>query len=64
MRADVAVVTEQLPQVLGRYIDMRPGALACWTQEAAIAGGEAAREGWRALFAQAILQWNDKGATT
>ncbi len=64
IRNDVAAVTEQLPQVLGRYIDMHPGAADWITQEGKIHGGEAARAGWRGLFATALLQWNEKGATT
>lgn len=64
MRADVAMLKEQLPQVLGRYIDVRPGAYDYCEQEAAIAGGEAARDGWRGLFAQALLQWNKTGDKT
>lgn len=64
MRTDVAMLKEQLPQVLGRYIDTRPGAFECWVQEATIAGGEAARDGWRGLFAQATLQWNETGDKT
>lgn len=58
IRSDVAALTEQLPQVLGRYIDTHPGALACLVHEATIDGGEAARDGWRNLFASALLQSN------
>lgn len=64
MRADVAAVTGQLPQVLGRYVDMSPGAAEWWVHEGMISGGDAARAGWRRLFAEAVLQWNEKGLTT
>lgn len=64
MRADVAAVTEQLPQLLARYVDMRPGSAEWMVQEGTISGGEAARDGWRVLFAEALLRWNEKGAKT
>lgn len=64
MRADVAAVTDQLAQVLGRYVDMGPGAAEWWVHQGTISGGEAARAGWRRLFAEALLQWNEKGAKT
>jgi hypothetical protein len=64
MRADVAAVTDQLTQVLGRYVDMGPGAVEWWVHEGSISGGEAARAGWRRLFAEALLQWNERGAKT
>jgi CHASE2 domain-containing sensor protein len=61
MRADVAAVTDQLPRVLGRYTDMSPGAAEWLIHEGTISGGDAARAGWRALFAEALLRWNEKG---
>ena len=64
MRADVVAVCDQLPQVLGRYIDMRPGAAEWSVHEGVISGGDAARAGWRALFAEALLQGKDTGLKT
>ena len=64
MRADVATMTEQLVHVLGRYIDMGPGAAEWWVREGSISGGEAARAGWRGLFAEALLQWNERETKT
>lgn len=56
MRADVAALREQLPQLLGRYIDMQPDTAIWLTHEGTLAGGEAARAGWRRLFAEALLK--------
>ena len=64
MRADVAAITEQLPQLLGRFIQMRPGAADWQVYERPIYGGVDARAGWRVLFAEALLQWNEKGNNT
>ena len=64
MRADAAAITEQLPQLLGRFIQMRPGAADWQVYERPIYGGVDARAGWRVLFAEALLQWNEKGNNT
>ena len=64
MRADVTAVSDQLPRVLGRYVDMRPGAAEWVVHKGVISGGDAARAGWRGLFAEALLQWNEKGSKT
>lgn len=64
MRSDAAELIERLPRLIGRHVDVGPGGVGWWLQEGTISGGEAARAGWRALFAEALLQWNEKGART
>ena len=64
MRADVTAFTEQLPQVLGRFVKMTPDAAEWLVYERPIFGGVDARAGWRVLFAEALLKWNDKGLKT
>jgi CHASE2 domain-containing sensor protein len=62
MRADVAEVTTQLPRLLGRYMSRGSDAADWLVHEGTISGGEGARAAWRGLFAEALLQWNQKGA--
>ena len=64
MRSDVAAITEQLPQILGRFFQIRPGAADWQVYERPIYGGADARAGWRVLLAEALLQWNEKGNNT
>ena len=62
MRDDVTAMTDKLARVLGRFVDVGPGAVEWRVHEGRIYGGEEARAGWRRLFAEAMLQWNERGA--
>jgi CHASE2 domain-containing sensor protein len=55
--ADIAAITGAVNAMLPRSPGTRNGAVRWVVHERPIAGGEAARAGWRALFAEAQLRW-------
>ncbi len=65
VRHDVDAVLEALPEVLRRHLAQPDNAASHFIHSGRIAGGDAARSGWRAMFAEALLEWDkqEKGST-
>jgi phage terminase Nu1 subunit (DNA packaging protein) len=60
---DVELVLQGLQPLLARSLLHVEGAVSHVTHQGRIQGGEMAAEGWRLLFAQALLNWTEKNAT-
>ena len=60
---DVEAVERAIVPVLRKHCAILDNDVACFSHEGMIAGGEQARDSWRALFAATLLRWNetDKG---
>src|SRR5512135_201592 len=55
--ADMALLLDGLQQLLGKFLLHLDGAESHVVHQGRIQGGEQAVEGWRALFAEALLKW-------
>jgi adenylate cyclase len=60
VQADVAAVLEALPLLLRRHFVNAAHAVSHFVHSGLISGGDAARAGWRAIFAEALLEWDRK----
>lgn len=57
---DVAVVIAAFPQLLRKCI-VNPDIVVSWfVHEGEVLGGEESRDGWRVMFAEALLRWNEQ----
>jgi CHASE2 domain-containing sensor protein len=57
IQKDVEIVLSALPALLRRHL-MNVDNVASWfVHHGSIAGGDAAKESWRALFAETLVQW-------
>ncbi len=56
--ADLETVLQGLPQLLGRFVLHVEGATSHVVQQGCLHGGERAAQGWRVLFAEALLKWD------
>jgi len=57
---DADAVVAALPTVLRRYLAQPDNAAQHFIHHGRISGGEAARAGWRAMFAEALLEWDNQ----
>ena len=58
--SDVQLVLQGLQPLLTRSLLHVEGAVSHVTHQGKIQGGKMAEEGWRLLFAQALLNWSEK----
>ncbi|HEU0220069.1 MAG TPA: CHASE2 domain-containing protein [Gallionella sp.] len=58
IRRDVDAVLAALPPVLRRHLAQPDNAASHFVYHGYIAGGDAARAGWRVMFAEALLEWD------
>ncbi len=58
IRQDIEAVLAALPAVLRRHLAQPDNAERHFIYSRRIAGGDAARAGWRAVFAEALLEWD------
>jgi CHASE2 domain-containing sensor protein len=56
---DIEAVQQAILPLLQKYCDVTGHDVNWVVHEAAIDGGDAARDSWRALFAETLLNWND-----
>lgn len=63
IKNDVEQVLQGLQPLLARSLLHVEGAVSHVTHQGKIQGGEMAAEGWRLLFAQALLNWNENKST-
>jgi hypothetical protein len=61
IQADVETVLQSMPQLLRRFILHVEGATNHVVHEGRLHGGEQAAQGWRVLFAEALIKWNEEG---
>lgn len=59
IRQDARLIEQAIGPLLKKYIAAADNEFSSHVHEGRVAGGEKARESWRRLFAEAILQWND-----
>jgi len=57
INADMALLLDGLRPLLGRFLLHVDGAESHVVHQGKVQGGEQAAEGWRALFAEALLKW-------
>ena len=64
IRRDSDALLAALPEILRRLLAQPDNAAQHFTHRGHISGGDAARGGWRAMFAEALLEWDnqEKGA--
>ena len=58
IRRDLDALLSALPTVLRRFLAQPDNAASHFIHSGHIAGGKAAQAGWRALFAEALLEWD------
>jgi CHASE2 domain-containing sensor protein len=58
IRRDIDALLAALPTVLRRYLAQPDNAASHFVYHGHIAGGDAARAGWRVMFAEALLEWD------
>ena len=58
IRHDVEALLAALPAILRRHLVQPDNAASHFVYHYPIAGGDAARAGWRAVFAEALLEWD------
>ncbi len=58
IRQDIEAVLAALPTVLRRHLAQPDNAEQHFIYSSRIAGGDAARAGWRTVFAEALLEWD------
>ncbi|MDD5299721.1 MAG: CHASE2 domain-containing protein [Gallionella sp.] len=65
IRRDIDTLLTALPAVLRRHLAQPDNAASHFVYHGNIAGGDAARAGWRVMFAEALLEWDkqEKGST-
>ncbi len=56
---DIEAAQQAILPLLQRYCAATDNDVECFVHEGAIAGGEEARDSWRALFAETLLRWNE-----
>jgi CHASE2 domain-containing sensor protein len=60
IRRDIDALLAALPTVLRRHLAQPDNAASHFIHSGRIAGGGAARAGWRAMFAEALLEWDGR----
>ncbi|MDD5383655.1 MAG: CHASE2 domain-containing protein [Gallionella sp.] len=58
IRRDIDALLAALPTVLRRHLAQPDNAASHFVYHGQIAGGDAARAGWRVMFAEALLEWD------
>ncbi|MDO8813627.1 MAG: CHASE2 domain-containing protein [Gallionella sp.] len=58
IQSDIDTLLVALPTVLRRHLAQPDNATSHFVYHGHIAGGDAARAGWRAMFAEALLEWD------
>ncbi|HEU0188305.1 MAG TPA: CHASE2 domain-containing protein [Gallionellaceae bacterium] len=58
IRRDIDALLAALPAVLRRHLAQPDNAASHFVYHGQIAGGHAARAGWRVMFAEALLEWD------
>ena len=58
IRRDIDALLAALPNVLRHHLAQPDNAASHFMHHGQIAGGDAAHAGWRAMFAEAVLEWN------
>jgi adenylate cyclase len=58
IRRDIDALLAVLPAVLRRHLAQPENAASHFVYHGQIAGGDAARAGWRMMFAEALLEWD------
>jgi len=58
IRRDIDALLAALPTILQRYLAQPDNAASHFVHHGQIAGGDAARVGWRMMFAEALLAWD------
>jgi hypothetical protein len=61
IQADVETVLQSMPKLLRRFILHVEGATNHVVHEGRLHGGEQAAQGWRVLFAEALIKWDEEG---
>lgn len=56
---DIEAVQQAITPLLRKYCAVTERDVDWFTHEGTVAGGEAARDSWRALFAETLLSWNE-----
>ncbi len=62
IRQDIDALQRAAPSLLHKYCPSEQNDIASFVFEGKIAGGEATRDSWRWLFAQALLAWHEERA--
>lgn len=62
IRQDIDALQRAAPSLLHKYCPSEHNDIASFVFEGKIAGGEATRDSWRRLFAQALLAWHEERA--
>ena len=57
---DIEAAKRAIVPILRDYCAISENDVACFAHEGVIAGGELARDSWRALFAATVLGWNEE----
>jgi hypothetical protein len=63
IEADVALMQSALPVLLGRFVLHVDNATRHVVHTGRLQGGAQAAEGWRTLFAEALIKWTQEGNT-
>ena len=58
IRRDIDALLTALPTILQRYLARPDNAASHFVYHGHLAGGDAARVGWRMMFAEAMLEWD------
>lgn len=58
IRRDIEAALAALPKILRRHLAQPDNAASHFVYHGHLAGGNAARGGWRVMFAEALLEWN------
>jgi CHASE2 domain-containing sensor protein len=58
IRRDIEAALAALPKILRRHLAQPDNAASHFVYHGHLAGGNAARDGWRVMFAEALLEWN------
>jgi hypothetical protein len=56
---DIEAVQQAIMPLLKKYCTVTENDVEWFIHEGSIAGGDAARDSWRALFAETLLRWNE-----
>ncbi|MBI3223247.1 MAG: CHASE2 domain-containing protein [Nitrosomonadales bacterium] len=63
IQQDIEAAQQAILPLLRKHCAARDNDVSSFAQQGVIAGGEAARDSWRALFAETLLRWQDNKET-
>ena len=61
IQADVETVLQGMPSLLSRFVLHVDGATSHIVHQGRLHGGEQATQGWRVMFAEALIKWDEEG---